>query len=114
MFENITLHEMNLSVRARTALTYGGLRTLDVIASKTGWELLRLPNFGQRSLNEVRDVLKSYGLKLKDNQLSKPDELLTIEHSIEYLDVVQRLDRIERLLLKLLGDAGAVPDRRVA
>jgi hypothetical protein len=114
MFENITLHEMNLSVRTRGALNYAGLRTLDVIAGKRGVELLRLPNFGQRALGEVRNVLESYGLKLKDDQPSKPDELLTIEHSIEYLDVVQRLDRIERLLLKLLGDAGAVPDRGVA
>ena len=104
MLDDITLHEMNISTRTKGALhARAGIWNLSQIALRRRIDLLRLPNFGQRALDEVRAVLKTYGLKLQEDSLSEPHEdLKTIEHSIEHLALVERLDRIERLLLKYL------------
>lgn len=58
--------DLNLSVRARKCMTKLGINTLGDLLSRTGDELLECKNFGVTSLNEVREKLRDYNLKLKN------------------------------------------------
>ena len=63
---NVSLDQVELSVRARKALDSLKVRTLGELATKTEAELLACRNFGQTSLNEVRERLAEYGLRLRE------------------------------------------------
>jgi DNA-directed RNA polymerase subunit alpha len=57
--------DLNLSVRARKCMVRLGLNTIGELLRKTGDDLLECKNFGVTSLNEVREKLTSYSLKLR-------------------------------------------------
>lgn len=57
--------ELNLSVRARKCMVRLGMNTIGELVRKTGDELLECKNFGVTSLNEVREKLTTYNLKLR-------------------------------------------------
>jgi DNA-directed RNA polymerase subunit alpha len=58
--------QLNLSVRSGNALESLKVATLGDLVGKTEAELLACRNFGQTSLNEVRQKLAEYGLKLRE------------------------------------------------
>lgn len=49
---------VELSCRSRNCLKYGGYETVQDVADAPDSELLRLPNFGRKSLKEVREVCR--------------------------------------------------------
>jgi DNA-directed RNA polymerase subunit alpha len=57
---------IEFSIRSRRALEGLKIHTLGELISKTEAELLACKNFGQTSLNEVRQRLAEYGLKLRE------------------------------------------------
>jgi DNA-directed RNA polymerase subunit alpha len=57
--------ELQLSVRARKALQRLNIQTIGELAARTESELLSVKNFGQTSLNEIRQRLGEYGLTLR-------------------------------------------------
>jgi len=61
------LSQIEFSVRARRALELLRVKTLGELASKTEAELLACRNFGQTSLNEIRQRLGEYGLTLRES-----------------------------------------------
>ncbi len=58
--------DLNLSVRARKALQSLGIRSMGELAARTEAELMGVKNFGQTSLDEVRERLADFGLSLRD------------------------------------------------
>lgn len=56
--------DLSLDVRARKALVKDGLTTVGTIIRRTELELLRVPNFGRKSLYILQDRLAEDGLKL--------------------------------------------------
>lgn len=58
--------DLNLSVRARKALQALGIRTIGELAARTEAELMGVKNFGQTSLEEVKERLADIGLSLRD------------------------------------------------
>ena len=54
----------DLSTRTYNALKKHGIRTVDELKSHHARELLRIPEFGRKALNEVIEQLKKRGLKL--------------------------------------------------
>lgn len=60
------LEHIEFSIRARRALESLRLRTLGELIAKTEAELLACKNFGQTSLNEVKQRLSEYGLRLRE------------------------------------------------
>ncbi len=63
----IPLDQVELSVRARKALETLNVNTLGDLTQHSEGELLACRNFGQTSLNEVRERLAEYGLRLREN-----------------------------------------------
>lgn len=57
--------DLNLSVRARKCMQRLAIATLGELCQRTADELLEAKNFGITSLNEVREKLTGYGLKLR-------------------------------------------------
>lgn len=71
----LPIRELEMSVRAVRILTeVAGLRTLGDVADKTDDWLLKLPQFGRKSLREVREVQSSYydTRFLQEDQMSYP------------------------------------------
>lgn len=59
---NRPLEDFDLSVRSRNTLEKGNIRTLGDLVRMTEEEMLRVENFGRKSLQEVGDLLKEHGL----------------------------------------------------
>ncbi|NLE61456.1 MAG: hypothetical protein GX616_24155 [Planctomycetes bacterium] len=59
------LSEIEFSGRSRKCLQRLGLATLSDVTLKTEAELLAIKNFGQTSLNEVKQKLTEFGLSLR-------------------------------------------------
>ena len=59
-----SVNELELSVRSMNALKYQNILYVEDLVEKTEGELLRQPNFGRKSLNEIREVLKMTGSRL--------------------------------------------------
>jgi DNA-directed RNA polymerase subunit alpha len=62
---NKPVSELNLSVRARKCMNRLNIATLGELCQRTSDELLEAKNFGITSLNEVKEKLTQYGLKLR-------------------------------------------------
>ena len=61
---NMSLAELELSVRATNCLEMEGITTVRDLVSRTEEELLQVRNFGETTLKEVRAKLKEIGLDL--------------------------------------------------
>lgn len=64
---NKPVSDLNLSVRARKCMNRLGINTLGDLIGRSSEELLEAKNFGQTSLQEVKDKLVGYGLRLRDD-----------------------------------------------
>ena len=56
--------ELELSVRSANCLKNDNIVYIGDLIQKTEAEMLRTPNFGRKSLNEIKEILSSMGLKL--------------------------------------------------
>ncbi len=59
------IDSLQFSTRTLNALGDAGIRTVGGLIQKTEEGLLELEGFGEKGLNEVKEVLSSYGLALK-------------------------------------------------
>jgi len=56
------VEELELSVRSANCLKNAGIRTLRELVQKTEKEMLETKNFGRKSLNEIKEILREKGL----------------------------------------------------
>jgi DNA-directed RNA polymerase subunit alpha len=61
---NMSLTELNLSVRATNCLESESINTVRDLVAHTEDQLLEVRNFGETTLNEVREKLREHGLRL--------------------------------------------------
>src|SRR6202167_2624693 len=61
---NMSVNEIELSVRATNCLNNANITTVGQLAMKTEAEMLKYRNFGKKSLNEIKDKLQNLGLGL--------------------------------------------------
>src|SRR6266496_4997480 len=61
---NMSVNEIELSVRAANCLNNANITTVGQLAQKTEAEMLTYRNFGKKSLNEIKDKLAALGLSL--------------------------------------------------
>ncbi|MES2215013.1 MAG: DNA-directed RNA polymerase subunit alpha [Pseudomonadota bacterium] len=55
--------ELELSVRSQNCLKNDNIVYIGDLVCKTESEMLKTPNFGRKSLNEIKDILSGFGLK---------------------------------------------------
>jgi DNA-directed RNA polymerase subunit alpha len=61
---NMSVNEIELSVRAANCLNNANITTVGQLAQKSEGEMLKYRNFGKKSLNEIKDKLVQLGLSL--------------------------------------------------
>ncbi|HXR04941.1 MAG TPA: DNA-directed RNA polymerase subunit alpha [Verrucomicrobiae bacterium] len=64
---NMSVNEIELSVRAANCLNNANITTVGQLAMKTEQEMLKYRNFGKKSLNEIKEKLQALGLSLGMN-----------------------------------------------
>jgi len=63
--ENILIEELELGVRSYNCLKRVGIETIGDLIGKTEQELAAIPNFGKKSIEEVRETLAAHALRLR-------------------------------------------------
>ncbi len=63
--ENFPIEELELGVRSYNCLKRVGIETIGDLVSKTEGELAAIPNFGKKSIEEVKETLATHGLTLR-------------------------------------------------
>ena len=59
-----SVEELELSVRSYNCLKNANIKTIADLVQKTEPEMLRTKNFGRKSLNEIKEILTTMGLRL--------------------------------------------------
>jgi DNA-directed RNA polymerase subunit alpha len=63
--ENFPIEELELGVRSYNCLKRVGIETIGDLVMKTENELAAIPNFGKKSIEEVKETLAQHGLVLR-------------------------------------------------
>jgi CRISPR/Cas system CMR-associated protein Cmr5 small subunit len=61
--------ELEVPVRVANMLKVEGIRTVGQLATKSEAELLRNPNFGRRSLEQLKQALDELGVELESSEI---------------------------------------------
>jgi DNA-directed RNA polymerase subunit alpha len=64
-FDDTPIEELELGVRSYNCLKREGIETVGDLVNKSEQELMCIPNFGRKSIEEVRERLEKNNLKLK-------------------------------------------------
>lgn len=64
------VEDMDLTVRSFNCLMRADIKTVGDLVNKTEEEIMKVRNLGTKSLDEVKDKLKSMGLSLKESDIS--------------------------------------------
>ncbi len=63
--ENFPIEELELGVRSYNCLKRVGIETIGDLVMKSENELAAIPNFGKKSIEEVKETLQQHGLNLR-------------------------------------------------
>ena len=64
--DDILIEELELGVRSYNCLKRAGVQTIGDLVQKSENELSAIPNFGRKSIEEVKETLRVRGLGLRD------------------------------------------------
>jgi DNA-directed RNA polymerase subunit alpha len=71
--ENFPIEELELGVRSYNCLKRVGIETIGDLVTKSENELAAIPNFGKKSIEEVKETLQQHGLKLRGDNGSSSE-----------------------------------------
>jgi len=71
---DMTIEELELSVRSYNCLKRAGINTVEDLVNKTEEEMMKVRNLGKKSLEEVIQKLHSLGLSLKKSDSTPKEE----------------------------------------
>ncbi len=100
----IPISRLELSVRTANCLHNAGLRTVGDIMAKSEKELMAIPNFGRRCLREVKEILGTFDLSLREGPILSLEQQMqsaiararAAKH--KYEDAVADIQRIAKLM----------------
>ncbi len=99
------ISDLEFSVRVHSAfLKYEpNMKTIGDLIQKTPGELLRTPNFGRKSINEVKEVLAVIGLKLGTSPESIPPSMDKVRQDFVY-NIIQHASSAAGKSLEVIID----------
>ena len=65
---NILIEELELGVRSYNCLKRVGIETVGDLVAKSDRDLAAIPNFGRKSIDEIRAALGAHGLRLRGDE----------------------------------------------
>lgn len=104
---DVRVDDLELSVRTIHCFENEGIRTVRDLVAKSEFELIRTPNFGRKSLNEVKEMLNVFGLKLRDTAILSIEEQMTNAMAraraakVAYVEAVLEVQRVAKLMVDL-------------
>ena len=107
---DIDVEELEFSVRALNCFKNEGIRTVRDLVVLTEAELLHTPNFGRKTLREVKEILAVFDLKLRDSVLMNAEEQMTHAMArvraakVAYAEAVLEIQRIAKRMADLRLD----------
>lgn len=66
--EDILIEELEIGVRSYNCLKREGIQTVGDLINRSEAELMNIPNFGKKSIEEVKENLEKLGLALKGSE----------------------------------------------
>ena len=63
--KSVRVEDLNMTTRTTNCLKFNGMETLGDVCKYTESELFSLPNFGRKSMYELKEILLINGLSLK-------------------------------------------------
>ena len=66
--EHILIEELELGVRSYNCLKRVGIETVGDLVAKSDRDLAAIPNFGRKSIDEIRAALGAHGLRLRGDE----------------------------------------------
>jgi len=90
---SLLVSDLDLPARASNCFRESGIKYLHQLAALTEADLLRLPNFGQKSLVQTRRVLRRYGHRLRteeENETGTTGNIGSVGTSIDLLELSRR------------------------
>ena len=63
----MTVEELDLSVRSYNCLKRAGINTLEELTRKTEEDIMKVRNLGKKSLQEIKEKLAALGLSLRES-----------------------------------------------
>ncbi len=94
----IPITDFELSVRARNCLNKMNIMTLGDLVKKTEPELLSYKNFGETSLNEIKEILGSKQLRLG---MAREEAVMSIENTQQRYTSGENVEAMNRPILDL-------------
>jgi DNA-directed RNA polymerase subunit alpha len=94
----IPITDFELSVRARNCLNKMNIMTLGDLVKKTEQELLSYKNFGETSLNEIKEILGSKGLRLG---MAREEAVMSIESTQQRYTTGENIEAMNRPIADL-------------
>lgn len=67
--KDITILDLDLSVRATNCLSRANIKTLEDLSKMTKCDLCKVRNLGRKSLEEIMFKLKEYGIELEEGEM---------------------------------------------
>jgi DNA-directed RNA polymerase subunit alpha len=64
----MSIDELDLSVRSYNCLKRAGINTIGELVAKTAEDMMKVRNLGRKSLEEVEEKLAQFGLRLKESE----------------------------------------------
>ncbi len=65
---DMTIEELDLSVRSYNCIKRAGLNTVEELTRKTEEDMMKVRNLGRKSLEEVKQKLANLGLSLRPSE----------------------------------------------
>lgn len=110
-----SLYELDLNTRIHNSFKNEGFKTIGDVLKYDEQELLQIPNFGRKSLNEFNDIIRPYGLRIAGTR-TKRFIGVSVPHDVfEYIKARALANErsLEAEVVAMLSDAtgkgGAAP-----
>ena len=105
---NRKIDELELSIRVMSGLkTFHKIDTIGDLVKLTEGEFLRTQNFGRKSLNEIREVLRGMSLKLgmteKEMEKYTPEKKPDFFEEFNYSNITKSREASEKTLKHILS-----------
>lgn len=97
----LAVHGFDWSARTRKCLVNGGIEYVWQLVQCSEWELLRIKNFGRKSLSEIKVTLQSFGFNLNSSLGSEDIEKIKAFHHVPDNDYLREWLRTTVVRLSL-------------
>ena len=66
--DDVLIEELEIGVRSYNCLKREGIQTVGDLVKRSEAELMNIPNFGKKSIDEVKDNLSKLGMALRGSE----------------------------------------------